>query len=183
MGPARAAGSPVVSGYTGFTVGRMTCAGLWVATLAKLAFFIIAIFWRARSRLYQNEILQQSMRLTAFFKLYKMCTLLHRSKLNASAKILQMSLNLKKFAKFQEFQLDNLVAFEKCCKTRIFLQRSVPIQPKTSKILPKFCQKLATTLWVPSALWSTCLAAERHLLPPEALEEPLDLRGGRNGAF
>ena len=37
-------------------------------------------------------------------------------------------------------QLDNLVDFEKCCKTRIFLQKSVPIQPKTSNILPKFCR-------------------------------------------
>ena len=43
-------------------------------------------FWRARSRLDQNEILQVNMRLTAFFKLYKMCTLLHRSKLNILAK-------------------------------------------------------------------------------------------------
>ena len=56
-----------------------------------------------------------------------------------------MSQNLQKFANFQNFQLDNLVDFEKCCKTRIFLQKSVPIQPKTSKVLPKFCQKLATT--------------------------------------
>ena len=47
------------------------------------------------------------------------------------------------FAKFQKFQLDNLVDFEKCCKTHIFLQKSVPIQRKTSNILPKFCQKLA----------------------------------------
>ena len=30
-------------------------------------------FWRARSRLYQNEILQENMRSTAFFKLYKIC--------------------------------------------------------------------------------------------------------------
>ena len=36
-----------------------------------------ANFWRARSRLYQNEILQENMRLTTFFKFYKMCTLLH----------------------------------------------------------------------------------------------------------
>ena len=36
-----------------------------------------ANFWRARSRLYQNEILQENMRLTAFFKLYKSCILLH----------------------------------------------------------------------------------------------------------
>ena len=39
-------------------------------------------------------------------------------------------------------QLDNLVDFEKCCKTRICLQRSVPIQLKTSDFLPKICQKL-----------------------------------------
>ena len=53
--------------------------------------------------------------------------------------------NVAKFAKFclkfQKFQLENLVAFEKCCKTRIFLQKSVPIQPKTSNILPKFAKK------------------------------------------
>ena len=57
--------------------------------------------------------------------------------------------NLQNFATFQKIQLDNLVDFEKCCKTRIFLQKSVPIQPKTSDILPKICQKLATTLRVP----------------------------------
>ena len=59
-----------------------------------------------------------------------------------------MSQNLQNFVKFQNFQLDNLVDFEKCCKTHIFLQKSEPIQPKTSNILPKFCQKLATTLRV-----------------------------------
>ena len=51
-----------------------------------------------------------------------------------------MSQNLQNFDKFQKFQLDNFVDFEKCCKTRIFLQKSVPIQPKTSNILPKFCR-------------------------------------------
>ena len=51
---------------------------------------------------------------------------------------------LQNFANFQIFQLDNLVDFEKCCKTHIYLQKSVPIQPKTSNILQKFCQKLAT---------------------------------------
>ena len=50
-----------------------------------------------------------------------------------------------RFAKFQKIHLDNLVDFEKCCKMRICLQKSVPIQPKTNNILPKFCQKLATT--------------------------------------
>ena len=63
-----------------------------------------------------------------------------------SAKFWQMLQNLQNDAKFQKLQLDNLVDFEKCCKTRIYLQKSVPIQPKTSNILPKFCQKLATTL-------------------------------------
>ena len=34
---------------------------------------------------------------------------------------LQNLQNLQNFAKFQEFQLDNLVDFEKCCKTRVNL--------------------------------------------------------------
>ena len=49
-----------------------------------------------------------------------------------------MSQNLQNFVKFQKFQLENLVDFEKCCRTHIFLQKSEPIQPKTSNILPKF---------------------------------------------
>ena len=57
-----------------------------------------------------------------------------------SATFLQMSYNLKIFAKFQKFQLDNLVDFEKCCKTRIYLQRSAPIQPKTSEICRNFAK-------------------------------------------
>ena len=36
--------------------------------------------WEARSRLYRNRFLQADMRLAAFFKLYNICTLLHRSK-------------------------------------------------------------------------------------------------------
>ena len=59
-----------------------------------------------------------------------------------------MSQILQNVVKFQKNQLENLVDFEKCCKTHIFLQKSVPIQPKTSNTLPKFCQKLATTLRV-----------------------------------
>ena len=34
-----------------------------------------------------------------------------------------MSQNLQNFVKFQKFQLDNLVDFEKCCKTRILLAK------------------------------------------------------------
>ena len=45
-----------------------------------------ANFWRVRSRLYQNEILQENMRLTACFKLYKICILLHRCNLRILAK-------------------------------------------------------------------------------------------------
>ena len=48
-----------------------------------------------------------------------------------------MSQTLQNFAGIQKCQLDNLVDFEKCCKTRIFLQTLVQIQPKTSEILPK----------------------------------------------
>ena len=51
-----------------------------------------------------------------------------------------MSQNLQNFAKFQKLQLENLVDFEKCCKTHILLQKSELIQPKTSNILPKFCR-------------------------------------------
>ena len=94
------------------------------------------------------------MRLTAFFKLYKICILLHRCNLKIFAKIGLKNQHFlwkfrkkfanvaksAKFARFQKCQLDNLVDFEKCCKTRIYLQKSVPIQPKTSNILPKFCQ-------------------------------------------
>ena len=63
--------------------GRDAWLGLAeMAKFSKLKFLQnFAIFWRAHSRLYQNEILQENMRLTAFFELYKMCTLLHRSKL------------------------------------------------------------------------------------------------------
>ena len=37
----------------------------------------------------------------------------------SSAKFLQMLQNVAKFAKFQKIQLDNLLDFEKCSKTRI----------------------------------------------------------------
>ena len=115
-------------------------------------------FWRARSRLYQNEILQENMRLTAFFKLYKIGILLYRCNLKIltknrfekSANFVkikiqrnwQMSEYFWKFAKFQKIQLDNFVEFQKCSKTRICLQRSATIQQKTSEILPKIWPKI-----------------------------------------
>ena len=49
-----------------------------------------------------------------------------------------MSQNLQNVVKFQKFQLENLVDFEKCCKTHIYLQNFVLIQPRTSP--PKICK-------------------------------------------
>ena len=46
----------------------------------------VANFYRARSWLYQNESLQENMRLTTFFNLYKICILLHRCNLKILAK-------------------------------------------------------------------------------------------------
>ena len=67
-----------------WTLGSARIARVRVSKISKIS--KIGKFWRARSRLYQNELLQENMRLTAFFKIYKMCTRLHRSKLNILAK-------------------------------------------------------------------------------------------------
>ena len=104
------------------------------------------------------------MRLTAFFKLYKICILLHRCNLNILAKnrfeksaiFVKFQPKFANFAKSANFcqisklQLENLIDLKKCYKTRIYLQKSAPIQPKTSELLPKICQNLATTLRVHS---------------------------------
>ena len=83
---------------------------LALAKLGKLANF--ANFWRALSRLYQNEILQENMSLTSFFKLYKICILLHRC-------------NLKIFTKNR---FENSAIFvkiqQKFCKSRKFCKIS-----------------------------------------------------------
>ena len=79
-----------------------------------------------------------------------------------------MSQNLQNFVKFQKFQFENLVDFEKCCKTHIFLQKSEPIQPKTKNILPKFCQP---TLGVAGRE----VEAERHV--PEEIGAVVGLLG------
>ena len=90
-----------------------------------------------------------------------------------------MPQNLQSFAKFQKFQLENLVDFEKCCKTHIFLQKSVPIQPKTSNILPKFCQKLATTLRVREL---TVAPGPRGCGPERAHSHRREVRAAAGGA-
>ena len=68
--------------------GAVRRAWVRVSKIGKFCriFAKFANFWRARSRLYQNEILQENMRLTAFFKLYKICILLHRCNLKIFAK-------------------------------------------------------------------------------------------------
>ena len=66
-----------------------------------------ANFWRARSRLYQNEILQENTRSTTLFKLYKICVRLHR----CSLKILANN-RFEKSAIFVKIQQ----SFDKCCK-------------------------------------------------------------------
>ena len=95
-GPPRAAA--VLGGRIGGR-GRLVASGS-VSKLAKFAIF--ANFWRARSRLYQNEILQENMRLAAFFKLYKICILLHRCDLKIFAKN-----RFEKTAIFVKFQQKN----------------------------------------------------------------------------
>ena len=82
-----------------------------------------ANFWRARSRLYQNEILQENMRLTAFFKLYKICILLHLCNLKIFAKN-----RFEKSAIFVKIQ-------QKICKCRKFC-----------KILSNF-KKFSLRIW------------------------------------
>ena len=89
------------------------------------------------------------------------------------------SQNLQNFANFQIFQVDNLVDFEKCCKTRIFMQKSVPILPKTSNILPKFCQKMATTLRVRRAEACASARAGRESCS-EACASPSPTSQGRS---
>ena len=78
--------------------------GLGLAKVANLKKYNILQFFgrQARSRLYQNEFLQENMRLTAFFKLYKICILLHRCNLKIFAKN-----RFEKTAIFVKFQQKN----------------------------------------------------------------------------
>ena len=46
---------------------------------------------------------------------------------------------------FKKSQIENLVDFEKFCKTHIFLQKSEPIQPKTSNICRNFANRRSLT--------------------------------------
>ena len=69
--------------------GNLACCKISNFGSCKISNFFLqnfANFWRARSRLYQNEILQENMRLTAFFKYYTICILLHRCNLKILVK-------------------------------------------------------------------------------------------------
>ena len=87
---------------------RGSCLGVRGVRVSKIGKFckFLQIFWRARSRLYQNEFLQESMRSTEFFKLYNICILLHRCNLKILAKN-----RFEKTAIFVKFQ-------QKKCKCR-----------------------------------------------------------------
>jgi len=76
-----------------------------------------------------------------------------------------MSQNLQNFVKSQKFQFENLVDFEKCCKTHILLQKSEPIQPKTSNILPTFCQATLSDVSLVRALRAAAAAKALVLQP------------------
>ena len=104
--------------------GDTRVRGSGSAKLAKLA-----NFWRARSRLYQNEILQENMRLTAFFKLYKTCILFHRCNLKIFAKN-----RCEKSAIFVKFQ-QNFANFANFAKLK-----------KNNKILPNF-KNFSLMIW------------------------------------
>ena len=54
--------------------------------------------------------------------------------------------HLQKFAKFRSVQLDNLVNFDKCCKTRIYLQRSSKLTPPQTGDLKNYFALLALHL-------------------------------------
>ena len=75
--------------------------------------------------------------------------------------------NLQNSAEFQNFQLDNLVDSEKCWKTRICLQRSVPIQPKTSETLQK-------TITPQSVIAVKCFKREFGVLGPKTNTREFD---------
>ena len=79
-------------------------------------------FWRARSRLYQNENLQENMRLTAFFKIYQILKL----KFLKFDKILQILRHLHFFAEISRklliFQTDLFAKFlrlQRCKRMQI----------------------------------------------------------------
>ena len=54
--------------------------------------------WRARSRLYRRRFLRPNTHFSAFFEIYTICTLLHRSNLKISAKFRQIFYKISAFS-------------------------------------------------------------------------------------
>ena len=112
---ASASVSPWPSGLRWLSVARRWLSVAFSKNaFSKNAFFEkFANFWRVRSRLYQNEILQENMRLTTFFNLYKICILLHRCNIKIFAKN-----RFEKTANFVKFQQNfaNVAKFAKFCQ-------------------------------------------------------------------
>ena len=111
----------------------------------------------ARSRLYQRRSWPPNSHFSAFFKIYKIFTILRRSNLEIFENFINIFVILKKnnkilqiifkiFDKFlenldnflQKFEFRavqkcaNLVDLEKCCKMTIWWPKSALIQPRTS---------------------------------------------------
>ena len=94
----------------------------------------------ARSRLYRRRFWPPNNHFSAFFKIYKICTLLLCSKLKMLRNFVK---NLRKISKvliklLQKFEFRavqkraNLVDLERCCKITIWWPKSASIQPRTS---------------------------------------------------
>ena len=73
----------------------------------------------------------------------------------------------------------NIVDIEKCCQTHIYLQKSEPIQPKTSNILPKICRSAVVSPTGATELRAARVgprslradSASGSALPPDAQED------------
>ena len=101
--------------------------------------------WEARSLLYRSRFWRPNTHFAAFFEIYKMCKPLHRSgfkisvvqlfsKMKNELFIIEKSLTIFdwNFEPGAVQRFANLVDLEKCCKMRIWMQKSALIQTRTS---------------------------------------------------
>ena len=70
--------------------------------------------------------------------------------------------NLQTFAEFQKFQLDNLVDFEKCCKTRILKLFSCKNRCRYSRKRATFCRKFSNNWQLPYGFVHGAMVAPRR---------------------
>jgi len=121
---------------------------------------MFAIFWRARSRVYRNQLLQLTVHFAAFLKFYTICTLFHFSNILAKHQLKKISDFLEILALFCLRIWKNLQTFVKFPNSRwIILSISTSASKRVftyndrcrySRKREKRCQdldkKLATTL-------------------------------------